>query len=102
MKKKAKAKPKAKTRDIELDYVRVPILSTVATEFKFKESSLIVILVPGVGMVVMGKDWVKNPAHCWRYSNGTSMKEAISETFKDILHTACEQMKVAKKVEKKA
>lgn len=82
-----------KTTAMALDYVQHPILSTTATEFRFKGMSMIAIQMPRVGTVVMGKPPV---LRCWSYPAGTSMKVAVGRAFKEMLYKAFERSELSK------
>lgn len=88
--KKKKAKKAEKVHTLKLDCVQNPIVAPVATQFKFQHGlSVVAILLPSVGTVVIGSNGPKNPGTCWRYPAGTSMSDAVGMAFRQILEEAC-------------
>lgn len=87
--KKKKPKKSKKTCDLEFDFVQRTIHSPLAAEFKFQHGlSVVALMLPSVGTIVIGSSGVKNPANCWRYPENTSMSTAVGMAFQEILEEA--------------
>jgi hypothetical protein len=109
MKTKKKKKParKVKEKELTLSYSGRALPFTEAHEFTFEPGKpmgnlrIVVVAISGVGTVVFARDGdLDVPRFCWIYKSGTTMKEAVSKAFRQILEQACEQMIAMEKVAK--